>query len=196
MPDRSNPWQTLETRRYYESSYLAVDEDRVSHRTAKVHPYTALRFRIAGIAVLPVLSDGTTLLVGQYRYVSKRYTWELPRGSGSLSVPALETARRELAEETGLTGGRWIEMATLMASPGISDEIAPCFVAWELEQSQADPDPQEDLAVKRIPFEEAVGACLDGEICDAVSVALILAVHARAARADLPDDLLRLLRRP
>ena len=196
MPDQSSPWTTLSSRRHYESPYVAVDEDEVRHRTGKVHPYTALRFRIAGIAVLPILPDGGTMLVGQYRYVSKRYTWELPRGAGSLSTPALETARRELAEETGLTGGHWIEIATLMASPGISDEIAPCFVAWGLEQRQADPDPQEDLVLKRIPFEEAVHSCLDGTIRDAVSVALILTVHARAARGDLPHDLLQLLRRP
>ncbi|MPR12488.1 hypothetical protein [Microvirga tunisiensis] len=77
-----------------------------------------------------------------------------------------------------------------MVSPGITDELAPCFVAWDLEQGTAEPDPQEDLAIRRLPFREAVAAALDGTISDAASVATLLAVHARAAAKSLPADLL------
>lgn len=194
MSDPDNPWKTLSSQRFYESRYVDVDEDTVRHRSGKVHPYTALRFRIYGIAVLPIFHDGSTCLIGQYRYLTRRYTWELPRGSGSKSVAPLETARRELKEETGAVAGQWLEVLRLMVSPGITDEMAPCFVAWELDQGAADPDPQEDLAIRRLPFREAVVAALDGTICDAPSVATLLAVHARAADGSLPADLTRLLR--
>jgi 8-oxo-dGTP pyrophosphatase MutT (NUDIX family) len=194
VPDQSNPWQTLSSQRFYESRYVDVDEDTVQHRSGKIHPYTALRFRIYGIAVLPIFNDGSTLLIGQYRYLSGRYTWELPRGSGSKSVNPLETAQRELKEETGTVAGQWLEVLRLMVSPGITNEIAPCFVAWDLKQGASDPDPQEDLATRRLPFSDAVAAALDGTICDAPSVATLLAVHARAAQGRLPADLMRLLR--
>lgn len=194
MSDLTSPWQTLSSRRFYESRYVDVDQDEVRHRSGTVHPYTALRFRIYGIAVLPILDDGTTYLIGQYRYLSQRYTWELPRGSGLKSTDPLATARRELKEETGAVAGQWLEVLRLMVSPGITDEFAPCFVAWDLEQGKADPDPQEDLAVRRLPFQEAVAAALDGTICDAASVATLFAVQTRAAQGTLPADLLRRLR--
>jgi 8-oxo-dGTP pyrophosphatase MutT (NUDIX family) len=194
VPDHSNPWTTLSSQRFYESRYVDVDQDEVRHRSGKIHPYTALRFRIYGIAVLPIYSNGSTALVGQYRYLAQRYTWELPRGSGSKDVDPLETARRELKEETGAGAGQWLEVLRLMVSPGITDEIAPCFVAWDLNQGAADPDPQEDLAIRRLPFRDAVAAALDGTICDAPSVATLLTVNARATQGSLPADLIRLLR--
>ncbi|MGF9759481.1 NUDIX hydrolase [Microvirga sp. 0TCS3.31] len=194
MPDQSNPWETLSSRRFYESRYVDVDQDEVRHRSGKVHAYTALRFRIYGIAVLPIFDDGSTCLIGQYRYVSHRYTWELPRGSGPKTTEPLETAKRELQEETGARAGQWLEVVRLMVSPGITDELAPCFVAWDLEHGTAHPDPQEDLSVRRVSFQDAVAECLNGTICDAPSVATIVAVQARLLQGGLPQDLLRRLR--
>jgi len=80
-----------------------------------------------------------------------------------------------------------------MASPGITDERAPCYVAWGLTATQAHPDREESLARRRVSFAEAVAACLEGEIVDGPSVATILAVHAKALRGDLPNDLLTAL---
>ena len=80
-----------------------------------------------------------------------------------------------------------------MASPGITDERAPCYVAWGLSPTGARPDPEETLARRRVSFKEAVAACLSGEIVDGASVATILAVHARALQGDLPAELLRVL---
>src|SRR3712207_6105239 len=194
MPNQNNPWETLSSRRFYESRYVDVDQDEVRHRSGKVHAYTALRFRIYGIAVLPIFEDGSTCLIGQYRYVPQRYTWELPRGSGPKTTEPLETAQRELQEETGARAGQWHEVARLMVSPGITDELAPCFVAWDLEQGAAHPDPQEDLTIRRLSFREAVAECLSGTICDAPSVATILAVQTRLLQRDLPEDLLQRLR--
>ncbi len=51
--------------------------------------------------MLPIFEVVSTYLIGQYRYVSKRYTWKLPRGSGPKSIEPIETAKRELREETG-----------------------------------------------------------------------------------------------
>lgn len=191
--ERGNPWRRLSTQRFYESFYLAMEEDAVRHRSGREHPYTAVRFRIHGIAAVPILADGSTCLVGQYRYLSERYTWEVPRGAGEKTVPALETAQRELAEETGLHGGSWMELLDLMVSPGITDERAPCFVAWDLEERAPIDLPGEELAIRRLPFREAVGAALDGTICDAASVSSLLALNARLLRGDLPPGLLAAL---
>jgi hypothetical protein len=81
-----------------------------------------------------------------------------------------------------------------MVWPGVTDERAFGFVAWDLDQGAADPDDQEDLAIRRLPLRDAVAAALDGMICDAASVATLLAVHTRPAQGNLPADLMRRLR--
>ena len=182
-PTRAIRGKLCESQRFYESRYVDVDQDEVRHRSGKVHSYTSTQFGISGLAVLPIFDDGSTYLIGQYRYVSQRYTWELPRGSGPKTTEPLETAKRELQEETGARAGEWLEVVRLMVSPGISDELAPCFVAWNLRQGSACPDPQEDLSIRRVSFQHAVAECLNGVICDAASVATILAVQTGTSRA-------------
>ena len=195
MSDQGNPWTRLSSKRFYESPYVDVEQDEVRHRSGRVHAYTALRFRVFGVTVLPIDHDGCAYLIGQHRYVPDAYTWELVRGAGSLDTDPLETARKELLEETGLAADSWLEVFRLMASPGITNERAPCFLAWNLTQYRARPDLEETLSQRRIPFVEAVAGSVSGEITDGPSVATILAVHARVLRGELPPDLLRLLRR-
>jgi 8-oxo-dGTP pyrophosphatase MutT (NUDIX family) len=194
MTDESNPWTRLSTQRFYESQYVRVEEDQVRHRSGRIHSYTALRYRVHGVAVLPIDQEGFTYLIGQYRYLPDLYTWELPRGSGPLDTDPLQVAQRELREETGFEAENWLALFSLLPSPGISSERAPCFVAWNTSQRGPRPDQTETLAVRRIRFRDAVSAAANGEIIDAPSVASILTVQTRALRGDLPDDLLRLLR--
>jgi 8-oxo-dGTP pyrophosphatase MutT (NUDIX family) len=195
MTDESNPWTTLASERRYESHLVAVDHEAVRHKSGEPGSYTAIRFKVFGVTVLPLDDDGFVHLVGQFRYVSRTYTWELVRGAGPLATPAIESAKRELREETGLVAQDWLEVLSLMASPGISDERAPCFVAWNARQEAPRPDRQESIARRRVPFAAAVREALSGGIQDGPSVATILAVHARALSGDLPEDLVRLLRR-
>ncbi|MGU3662031.1 NUDIX domain-containing protein [Methylobacterium fujisawaense] len=189
----ANPWLTLSSETYHEDEYLRLDVDQVQHQSGVEHPYTAVRFKVFGLTVLPIDDAGRTFLVGQYRYLLDRYLWELPRGGGAVDVPPIETAKRELAEETGHSAAHWFELPKLTASPGITSEWAPCYIAWGLCPISAETDPQESLSIRRLPFGEAVNAVLAGEVVDAASVALLLGTAERARRGQLPQDLAALL---
>lgn len=193
MTDRSNPWVTLSTERHYEDHYVGLDLDQLRHESGREHPHVALRFKVFGIAVAPIDPQGRVTLIGQYRYVLDRFTWELPRGSDPVDDNALDTARRELEEETGDRAESWLQLLRLDASPGLSNERVPGFVAWDLTRGPAAPDPMESLRIRRIPFADAVSEALTGAITDGPSVALLLCLAERARRGDLPEDLLRLL---
>jgi 8-oxo-dGTP pyrophosphatase MutT (NUDIX family) len=193
VPDETNPWTTLSTRRHHEDRYAGYDEDWVRHRSGREHTHAAIRFKVFGLVVAPIDAEGRVTLVGQYRYVLGRYTWELPGGSGPVGVDPLATAQRELSEETGIDAAHWLEILRVAPMAGIASEVVPAFVAWGLKGGQAHPDPTEALTRRQVPFTEAVGAVISGEIIDAPSCALLLTLSERARRGDLPAGLAALI---
>ena len=117
-------------------------------------------------------------LVGQHRYPLDEYSWEIPEGGGDLAAHPLDIAKRELIEETGIDAAAWIELGRVHTSNCFTDEVCHIFLARELTQGAANPDPDEILDTRRIPFEEAVLMACDGRITDAISVAGILRASA------------------
>ncbi len=193
MSEEKNPWTTLRSSRRYENKWIAVDEHEVRDAAGNTSPYGVVRFKRRGHGILPIDSEGCTYLVGQYRYAAGRYSWELPAGGGRLEEDPLEAAQRELREETGITAEHWLELLHLTISGAITDERAVCYVAWGLDRQKRELDEQEVVKVRRVRFAEVMSMVLKGEINSAVSVATVLAVHARASCGDLPEGLGRLL---
>ena len=194
MSDPANPWTTLSTTRHYENDWIAVDEHQVRNAAGHTNPYGTVHFKHRGIGILQIDRDGHVHLVGQYRYAANYYSWEIPAGGGNPDEEPVEAARRELREEMGLTAESWLELLHLTLSGAITDQRAVCFVAWGLGQHERKPDEQEVLKRRRVPFPEALRMALGGEITEAISVATILALQARTALGELPEDLARLLR--
>jgi 8-oxo-dGTP pyrophosphatase MutT (NUDIX family) len=193
--DQINPWALVTREETFDCPYFAVRRDTVTHLGGDHRLYHHIHMKNFGIAVVPIDNDGSTTLVGQYRYALESFTWEITRGGGRRDAPSIEAAKRELNEETGYRADHWLELFAASASPGTSDSIAPGFVAWSLHEGEPTPDPEELLTQRRVPFSAAVAMALSGEIADLASIAAILAVEARFQREELPADLLQLLKR-
>jgi ADP-ribose pyrophosphatase len=97
---------------------------------------------------------------------------ELPAGTLEEHEEPIETARRELEEETGLHGGEWRELARFYSSPGWADEVIHLFAAEGVERGEPDPDGNEDLELVRIPLAEVPSSL--AEIEDAKTLAGLL----------------------
>jgi ADP-ribose pyrophosphatase len=106
----------------------------------------------AAVTVVAV-SEGHVTLVRQPRPAAGGKLLELPAGILEHGETPLESARRELREETGLHGGEWVEVATFFTSPGFTDEKIHLFLATGLEQGQATPEETEDLELVRVPLD-------------------------------------------
>ena len=95
-------------------------------------------------------------------------------GGGPLNIAPLESAKRELKEETGLIASDWQELMKLHTSNSVTDERGLVYVARNLRQGETEFEETEDLLIQKLPLEEAIERVLNGEITDAISVAGLL----------------------
>ena len=171
-----NPWKTLQSEVKYDNNWIKVTEHQVINPSGGNGIYGEIHFKNLAIGILPLDEDYNTWLVGQYRFPLEAYSWEIPEGGGPLGEDPLESARRELLEETGMSAKNWKEIQRMHLSNSVSDELSIIYIATDLIQGIAMPEETEELVVKKVSFDEAYQMVLDNEITDSMSVAAILKV--------------------
>jgi len=185
MNEEHNPWTVLNERIVYDNKWIGLTEYDVVNPGGGKGIYGKVRYKNLAIGVLPLDDEGNTWLVGQYRFVLNAYSWEIPEGGGDPALPPVESARRELLEETGLVAAEWLPLMEMHLSNSVSDERAYIFLARGLEQREAEPEETEQLVVRKLPFEEAYRMVETGEITDSMSVASILKVKLMLVQGQL-----------
>ena len=185
MNEEHNPWTVLNERIVYDNKWIGLTEYDVVNPGGGKGIYGKVRYKNLAIGVLPLDHVGNTWLVGQYRFVLDAYSWEIPEGGGDPALPPVESARRELLEETGLVAAEWLPLMEMHLSKSVSDERAYIFLARGLEQREAEPEETEQLVVRKLPFEEAYRMVETGEITDSMSVASILKVKLMLVQGQL-----------
>jgi ADP-ribose pyrophosphatase len=128
--------------------------------------------------IVPVLEDGSTVLVRQWRYPWRETSWEVPAGTLEVAEEPLAGARRELAEETGLRAERWTPLGVVRPS-ALLDSRQFLFLAEGVSESERAPETYErDMITRRLPLADAVKEALAGGIVHATAVtALCRAAH-------------------
>jgi 8-oxo-dGDP phosphatase len=179
-------YEVLASETVYEGRVISLRRDTVampgggdSVREVVAHP--------GAVAVVALDAEDRVVLLRQYRHPIGAHLWELPAGLRDADgEPPLETARRELAEETQLAAQRWSLLTTSYSSPGFCDEQVLVYLAEDL----SDADRPEgfvveheelDMAVERVPLADAVQRVFDGDIRNATAViGLLAAAQVRA----------------
>lgn len=187
-PKAYGPWTIHATRNAYETPWIRVDHHDVAQPDGKPSVYGVVRFANLAIGVLPLFADGTVPMVGQFRFPLGRSTWELPEGGGPKDQPPLASAQRELKEETGLTAANWLAYGEADMSNSVTDERAHLFLAWDLTQGEASPEPDEVLSIKRVAFAELLANIHGGDVDDALTQLLVLTAVTKALQGELPEE--------
>jgi ADP-ribose pyrophosphatase len=143
---------------------VVVEEWNGREREIVAHP--------GSTAIVAIDREGYLTLVRQRREAARKELLELPAGTLEEGEQPLESARRELAEEVGLTGGRWRELGSFYTTPGFCRERMHVFLAEDLERGDADPEEDEEMEIVRIRTDELDGVL--AELEDAKTIAGLL----------------------
>ena len=161
-------------RRVFDGAIIHVD-----HMTALLpNGKTALRevaVHMGASAVVPVDEEGSVYLVRQFRAPLEKVTLEIP--AGKLDHPGenrLESAQRELREETGFSADSWKKLTDLATTPGFCSEVISIYLAQNLHSGKTDFDEDEFLNLVKMPLSQAVDQVIAGEICDSKTICGLL----------------------
>ncbi len=176
MNATENPWQTLNSAVRYENPWLTIRHEEVLTPAGTPGIYGVVSFKNKAVGVIPLDEAGNTYLVGQHRYPLDEYSWEIPEGGSPLGTDPLESAKRELKEETGLEAQRWTKIARIHTSNSATDEEGFLYIAEGLTEGNHEPEDTEDLRIWKLPLAEAVDMVMSSRITDALSVSGILMV--------------------
>lgn len=149
---------------------MRVREDDIVRPDGTPGIYGVVETRIATAAV-PLTPGHEVYLVGQYRYPTDRYSWEVPQGGTDPDEAPLAAIQRELKEEAGLIASSWEPLGSeIHLSNCISSEIGFIYLAEHLHEAEPDPDGTEILEVRKVPFAQCLQMAHSGEIQDAMTL--------------------------
>lgn len=153
-------------RLFIDKTIVTLSSGRITERLV-VHPGDA-------VAVLPFLEDGRCCLIRQYRFAIGGYILEVPAGTIESGETPLETAHRELIEETGMAAGIFVPRGYIYTTPGFTDERIYLYEAYGLTPSHTHhPDEDEEIDVVSFPLHEVETMIVDNRICDAKTICLV-----------------------
>jgi len=141
---------------------IQVSTERLRYSNGREYDIDFVRHPGAA-AVVAVDGANRVCLVRQYRHGVEDFLWEIPAGKLDAGERPEVCAVRELQEETGVTANRWTSLGLYIPAPGIFTELIHLYLARELDVGASSPDADEELELKWLPLDQAVGHVLKGD---------------------------------
>ena len=181
-----NPWTILSSSFQYENPWIKVDEHQVLNAAGNPGIYGTVHFKNQAVGVVPY-EKGYIWMVGQYRFPLKKYSWEIPEGGGPWGEAPLDTAKRELAEETGLSAKLYQPILEMHLSNSVSDEWGIVYLATDLSHGLSHPEEDEELLIQKWSLDEAYERVEQREVTDSLTVAAIYKLMVMESRGELEN---------
>lgn len=177
VPEEPEPFRgypVLSSQRIYESRWCGLRRDMLELPDGREQEYHVVEIPDAAV-VVPVLSDGSIVLIGQYRYPHGKTHWEVPAGRMTAGEPPEEAALREVREETGYKPGSLVALPGFYAANGITAHYAHAFAALDCEKVGAQElDPCEQIIVRTFARQEVERLLDAGRIQDGFTAVSLL----------------------
>ena len=166
--------RTLESRRIYDGRILALRVDKVELPSGRETMREVVEHGDC-VAIVAVDAEDNVLLVRQFRKPIESMLLEIPAGGIEAGEEPLQSAHRELIEETGYAAGRMERLCGFYSSPGYCTEFLHVFLATELEPGTGHAEEDEFIELVPVPLSQVSDLILSGEIADAKSIAGLFA---------------------
>lgn len=176
--------KTLETEMIYKGAIINLRRDKVTVENGT--SYREIIEHNGGAVLAAVTDEGKMVMVRQYRKPAERVMLEVPAGKIDAGETPLQTARRELKEETGYTPSKVEYLTDFYPSVGYSEEVLYLYLCTGLTAGETCPDENEALDILEIDIEELYRMVLNAEIRDAKTIIAIMMVRSLAAEGKLP----------
>lgn len=157
----------------YSGKKFEVEIEKFQLPNGKIRETEFVKHRGSSV-ILPILDDNQIVLIRQYRPVINKWIYELPAGTVEEGEDPLETAKRELIEETGYQAGKIIHLIDFYPSPGVSSELMHVYLATNLKLVGAHPEEYEVIEIKKVSRNEIIQMIRNKEINDAKTLASLL----------------------
>ncbi len=176
--------KTLEQNYLYRGRVLDFHVDKAELENGRTVTRECVDHR-GGVSVAALTEKNELYFVRQYRYPYRAVVLELPAGKLEAGEDPLEAGKRELREETGVTGENYAALGTAYPSPGYTDEVIWLYACRARKRGGTDLDANEFLEAEKIPLEKAVEMVLAGKIPDAKTQILVLKTARLVERGEL-----------
>lgn len=162
----------------YSGSMLDMYKDIIKTPDGNIAEWDYIEHKGAA-AVVPVLDDGSILMVRQFRDSVDRETLEIPAGGlNGCSEPTIEAAARELEEETGYRSDNLTKLISIVTAIAFCNEVIDVYVAQNLVKTKQNLDEDEYIDVEAYTLSELKDKIFSGEIQDSKTVSAILAYES------------------
>lgn len=180
MRDKDMKWRTLSSYYLYKKPWLTARVDKVELPTgAVIDEYYVLEYP-DWVNTIAITKEGKFVFVRQYRYALGKTVNELCAGVCEKGEEPMESAKRELLEETGFGGGEWTHWMDLSANASTNANITHCYIARGVELlSDQHLDEGEDVEVRLFTREEVHGMLLRNEIWQSLMAAPLWKLFAQ-----------------
>jgi ADP-ribose pyrophosphatase len=168
----------------YKGKVFSVFTDKVEEPGGRMNTRDVIRHN-GSVVILAVdesknPKDPDVILERQYRHAAGQFLYELPAGRIDSGEAPLAAAKREMIEETGYRAKRWTLLRKYFASPGFLGEWMQIYLARDIREGAAAPEPDEHIEIFRMPLSEALGLITDQKIHDGKTlIGLLLYEEAR-----------------
>ena len=174
---KDNPFKTMSQKRVYHTPWIDVREDQIVHPNGEQGVYSVVE--LPGFSVVvPITAENKLWMVQLWRYPIGRFSWELPMGRIDAGEIPLQTAKRELVEETGLHSNDWQDLGTVSSMNGVTNCRGHVFAALGVA-GESRPQDSEISQTKELDLLEIESLIQSGELHDSETLAALWIARMR-----------------
>lgn len=168
-----NNWKTLNSDYVHENKWYKVRKDDVIMPNGKPGVYNVIETH-GSVYILPII-DNKIILINLFRYPTQADSWEIPAGHIEAGEDPLESAKRELQEETGFEATTWVKLGIFQIANGISNSIGHIFIAKDLETTTKNEQEEEGISSAKLADMHQLKLMIEsGKISDGPTLAVFM----------------------